>query len=77
MPPGSILAKAVDRSLDILGQNSKDALLFHLKHAYNISLDGGSCSSLEEIQRALKEVLGRGAALMISWINSELKEELR
>lgn len=76
-PPGPIVAKAVDRSLDILGPSSKDALLFHLMHTYNISLDEANCSPLEEIQDALRQVLGKGAALVISWINSELKEEIK
>jgi hypothetical protein len=71
------VAKAVDKSLDILGPSSKNALLFHLMHTYSISLDEGNCSQLEEIQDALKQVLGKGAALVISWINNELKEELK
>jgi hypothetical protein len=68
------VAKALDRSLDMLGEPSKKALLFHLTHTFKIPIDRKSCS-LEEIERALKQVLGEGAMLVIASINSELEQE--
>ncbi|HJS68676.1 MAG TPA: hypothetical protein VJ730_04575 [Nitrososphaera sp.] len=68
------VAKALDRSLDMLGEPSKKALLFHLKHTLKIPVDRKSCS-LEEIEGALKQVLGEGATLVVASINSELEQE--
>jgi hypothetical protein len=68
------VAKALDRSLDMLGEPSKKALLFHLTHTFKIPVDRKSCS-LEEIEGALKQVLGEGATLVVASINSELEQE--
>lgn len=65
------MAKAVYRSLDMLGEDSKKALIFHLKHTFKIPLDG-KCS-MTEVESALKQILGEGASLVIASINNELK----
>lgn len=69
------LARAVDRSLDLLGEPSKKALLFHLTHTYKIPLEG-KCS-VGDIESALKEILGEGALLVIASINNELGQKTR
>ncbi|HXV45975.1 MAG TPA: hypothetical protein VD736_04815 [Nitrososphaera sp.] len=43
------VARALDRSLDILGEPSKEALLFHLTHIFKIPVDRKDCP-LEEIE---------------------------
>jgi hypothetical protein len=68
------VAKALDRSLDMLGEPSKKALLFHLTHTFKIPVDRKSWS-LEEIEGALKQVLGEGATLVVASINSEMERE--
>jgi hypothetical protein len=68
------MAKALERSLDILGEPSKKALLFHLRHTFKIPIDRKNCS-LEEIEGALKQILGEGASLVVASINSELEQE--
>ncbi|HUG96691.1 MAG TPA: hypothetical protein VMJ94_04060 [Nitrososphaera sp.] len=68
------MAKAFDRSLDMLGKPSKKALLFHLTHTYNVPIR--DCS-LDEIEGALKKILGEGASLVVASINSELEQETR
>lgn len=67
------MARALDRSLDMLGETSKKALLFHLAHTYKIPIENGC--SLGEIEGALKEMLGEGASLVVASINSELQQE--
>lgn len=66
------LQKAVDRSLDNLGREPKQALLFHLAGKYDIALDGTSCSSHEEIEKALYDMLGEGAKIVTAWIKEEM-----
>lgn len=68
------MAKALDRSLDMLGEPSKKALLFHLTHTYKVPI--GDCS-LDEIEEALKKILGDGASIVVASINSELEQETR
>ncbi|MEW6604362.1 MAG: hypothetical protein AB1351_06690 [Thermoproteota archaeon] len=65
------MARAIDRSLDMLGEDSKKALLYHLTHTFKIPLEG-NCS-LEQIENALKQILGEGAAIVVASINNELK----
>lgn len=64
------VARALERSLDMLGEPSKKALLFHLTHTFKISLDD---ISMEELESALKEILGESSSLVIASINSELE----
>ena len=66
------IAMAVDRSLDMLGEESKKALLFHLTHTFKIPLNGGKCS-IDDIEGALRQILGEGASLVVASINNELK----
>lgn len=68
------MAKALDKSLDMLGEPSKKALLFHLIHTFKIPVERKDCS-LEEIEGALHQILGEGAALVVASINNELKQE--
>jgi hypothetical protein len=65
------VARALERSLDMLGEPSKKALLFHLTHTFKISLDK-NCS-MEDLESALKEILGESSSLVIASINNELK----
>ena len=64
------MATAVDRSLDMLGEDSKKALLFHLTHTFKIPLEG-KCA-IDEIEGALRQILGEGASLVVASINNEL-----
>ena len=70
------MAKALEKSLDMLGESSKKALLFHLKHTFNIPLDTKNCS-LEEIEGALRQILGEGASIVVSSINNHLGQKMR
>lgn len=65
------VAKALERSLDILGEPSKKALLFHLTHTLKVPIEQKNCS-VQEIENALKQILGEGASLVVASLNSEL-----
>jgi hypothetical protein len=67
------LQKAVDGSLDNLGKEPKQALLFHLANRYDIVLGGTDCSPLEEIEKALYDMLGEGAKIVTGWIKEEME----
>jgi hypothetical protein len=70
------MARALERALDMLGEPSKKALLFHLTHTFKIPIERKNCS-IEEIESALKQILGEGASLVIASINNELKQDTR
>ena len=55
--------EALDSTLDMLGQNSKRALLFHLKESCDIS--PADSFSLQQLDAALRQVLGTSGATVI------------
>lgn len=70
------MARALEKSLDMLGEPSKKALLFHLTHTFKVPIEQKNCS-IEEIEGALKQILGEGASLVVASINNELEQETR
>lgn len=70
------MARALEKSLDMLGEPSKKALLFHLTHTFKVAIEQKNCS-IEEIEGALKQILGEGASLVVASINNELEQETR
>ncbi|MEP0824976.1 MAG: hypothetical protein HRF40_05775 [Nitrososphaera sp.] len=68
-----LLKRALDISLDVLGEPSKQALLYYLQERHNISIqDGGRCFSLEEVETALNALLGAGSLMIIDMVKKEL-----
>jgi hypothetical protein len=59
------LVAAFDSALDMLGQTSKQALLFHLKMRYEISFDDANTFSIEKLFAVLTSFLGNGSANII------------
>jgi hypothetical protein len=58
--------RALEQSLDILGESSKKALLRSLLREFNISLEDENCSSAQEIQKALEAIFGAGASVLMA-----------
>lgn len=52
------------RALDILGESSKQALLYHLKEHYGIVLEDASSFSLERLNVALQDLVGEAAEVI-------------
>lgn len=48
------MEKALDRSLDVLGEQSKKALLFHLTHTYKVPI-GKDCSLDDRAEKDSRE----------------------
>jgi hypothetical protein len=53
------------RALDILGESSKQALLYHLKEHYGIVLEDASSFSLERLNVALQDLVGEAAEVIM------------
>lgn len=60
----AVIVVALDKALNMLGQTSKKALLFHLKERYGISFDDNAFS-VEQLFSALRDILGNGGASII------------
>ena len=58
--------RALEQSLDILGEPSKKALLRSLFCEFNILLEDENCSSVQEIQAALEAIFGAGASVIMA-----------
>lgn len=58
-------------ALDLLGDNSSRALLFHLKSRYGIDVQSGKVV-LTDLQSALRELLGPGADVIMNAIRMNL-----
>ena len=69
-PESTRLQKAIYDALDMLGENSSKALLFHLKDNYNIDVESGSVT-LEGLKPALAELLGPGADVIMAAIRQQ------
>lgn len=65
--------KALEESLDFLGEHSKKVVLYHLVTRHGISLDDHDCSSLQEIDGALHALLGEGATVVMWNMNRKLE----
>lgn len=66
---------ALGKSLDVLREPAKRALLYHLQERYKISLeDKGRCLSLEEIKAALDALLGGGSYIVMNLVEKELED---
>jgi hypothetical protein len=62
--PSLRLQGAVDKALDVLGQEAKDALLAHLR-SMGIDLGDGSQRTLNDLNAALESVFSKEATTFI------------
>lgn len=61
----SLATAAFDEALNMLGQPSKHALLFHLKERCDISIDGDVPFTFQQLRLALEKILGTATVDMI------------
>jgi hypothetical protein len=66
------IRKALEESLDFLGEESKKVVLYHMTTRHGISLEDENCSSLREIDDALHSIFGKGADVLMWHVNSKL-----
>ena len=66
------IAKAFEEAISPLGPEVRRLLVGYLEDEYSIPIGTSPCSSLEEIKRALVEVVGEGSVLIISRLRRPL-----
>ena len=63
--------EAINSTFDILGVQSKEALLYHLENSYGIDINRSVPSDLENMTWAIKQLLGEfGAELIHFFVKS-------
>lgn len=70
-----ILLSAVDESLCLLGDSSKQAILFHLETSFQMK-EENIPSNLTEFKKALDSIFGPGASYLEKIIVKRLHEKL-
>jgi hypothetical protein len=70
-----ILLSAVDEGLCLLGDSSKQAILFHLETSFQLK-EENIPSNLTEFKKALERIFGPGAAYIEKTIVKNLHEKL-
>jgi hypothetical protein len=60
------------KTLDILGESSKQALLYHLKERYGIVLEDASSFSLERLNVALQDLVGEAVEVIMKNMRVEM-----
>lgn len=71
-----VAVAALHDALAILGEPATKELLAILKDHYRIGLSKDEPASKEDIETALKEILGRGGSVMIMLWNEKIDEKL-
>jgi hypothetical protein len=61
---------ATRKALEIFGESSSVALIFHLKSKYGINIEGDF--SLAGLDAALSDLLGSGAQVILNTIRQQL-----
>ena len=67
--------KALEKSLDLLGEPSKKSLLLYLERDFGISLSHHSAADAQPVEAALKSIFGQGAYIITDEINKNLKTQ--
>jgi hypothetical protein len=70
-----ILMSAVEEGLCLLGDSSKQAIIFHLETSFQLK-EGNIPSNLTEFKRALEGIFGPGATYLEEVIVKRLHEKL-
>jgi hypothetical protein len=66
------LKRSLERALSVLGDSSKENLMFYMTTHCGISFDEGQCS-ITEIENALRGVFGSGSMIIIDRMYKELQ----
>lgn len=71
----SVLLRVIDQGLDILGENPKKALFYHLEKTLGISLQDSS-TNVKRIEEALKAFFGSGYSYLDAIFRLNLQNAL-
>jgi hypothetical protein len=64
--------QSLDSALGVLGDSSKQTMMFYMTKHYGITFDGSKKHSVGEIEDALKGILGPGYAIVAERMHFEL-----
>lgn len=67
------LEKALREAMSVFGEDSVTATIMALTSKYGIKIGKPPCSSIEDIERALAEITGTGADIIVSRMRSFLR----
>jgi len=71
------LKKAFEKSLDVLGERSKRSLLVYLEKDLGITFREQDSPSIEELESALRSILGQGAYFITNEFHKNLGRHVR
>lgn len=66
------LRTSLERALSVLGDSSKQVLMFYMAEHCGISFDDRKCS-IAQIESALKSILGAGSSIITERMYKELQ----
>ena len=67
------LEKALREAMNVFGEDSANATIMALTSKYGIKIGKPPCSSIEDIEKALAEITGTGADIIVSRMRSFLR----
>jgi hypothetical protein len=67
------LEKALREAMSVFGEDSATATIMALQSKYGIRIGNPPCSSIDEIEKALAEITGTGADIIVSRMRSFLR----
>jgi hypothetical protein len=68
------LGRAVDGAFSLLGEPSKNALLYQLKRGYNLDIYRDNVN-IGKLESALQDMLGEGADVLMSLVKKQLGKD--
>lgn len=67
------LEKALREAMSVFGEDSTTATIMALQNKYGVRIGKPPCSSIEEIEKALAEITGTDADIIVSRMRSFLR----
>ena len=67
------LKRALEKSLDLLGEPSKRSLLNYLEKEFKIAFTDRNSPKVEEIESALRQVFGQGSVIITDQLRRNLE----
>ena len=68
------MQKALDETLSLLGEPSREAVLLYLEKYHNISVDGPANFTMEKLESALDTLFGSGQHVLMRKFAQEVRK---
>lgn len=73
----ALMQKALNETLSMLGEQSREAVLLYLEKYHNISVDGPNSFTMQKLESAFDTLFGSGQYVMMRRFNEELRKKNR